>query len=53
LEPGAESYGRALPAAGEARTIQLIRRQLIEERHWPRRNVRTKQFWTPGGKGLE
>jgi NADPH-dependent ferric siderophore reductase len=39
--------------AGEARTIQLIRRHLIEERHWPRRNVRTKPFWTPGKKGLE
>jgi NADPH-dependent ferric siderophore reductase len=39
--------------AGEARTIQLIRRHLVEERHWPRRNVRTKPFWTPGKKGLE
>lgn len=39
--------------AGEARTIQLIRRHLVEERRWPRRNVRTKPFWTPGKKGLD
>ena len=39
--------------AGEARTIQLIRRHLVEDRHWPRRNVRTKPFWTPGRKGLD
>ncbi|AJZ82045.2 siderophore-interacting protein [Streptomyces sp. AgN23] len=39
--------------AGEARTIQLIRRHLVEERNWPRRHVRTKPFWTPGRKGLD
>jgi NADPH-dependent ferric siderophore reductase len=39
--------------AGEARTIQLIRRYLVEERRWPRHNVRTEPFWTPGKKGLE
>lgn len=39
--------------AGEARTIQRIRRHLVEDRHWPRRNVRTKPFWTPGRKGLD
>jgi NADPH-dependent ferric siderophore reductase len=39
--------------AGEAKTIQLVRRHLVEERRWPRRNVRTKPFWTPGKKGLE
>lgn len=39
--------------AGEARTIQLVRRHLVEERHWPRRNVRTKPFWTPGRTGLD
>lgn len=39
--------------AGEARTIQLIRRHLVEERHWPRRNVRTKPFWAPGRRGLD
>ena len=39
--------------AGEARTIQMVRRHLVEERNWPRRNVRTKPFWTPGRKGLD
>ncbi|GAA2595445.1 hypothetical protein GCM10010435_88100 [Winogradskya consettensis] len=39
--------------AGEARTIQLIRRHLVEERSWPRRAVLTKPFWTPGRKGLD
>lgn len=39
--------------AGEARTIQLVRRHLVEERGWPRRSIRTKPFWTPGRKGLD
>jgi NADPH-dependent ferric siderophore reductase len=39
--------------AGEARTIQLIRRHLVEERGWPRRSVITKPFWAPGRKGLD
>ncbi|MFG1925954.1 siderophore-interacting protein [Cryptosporangium sp. NPDC048952] len=39
--------------AGEARTIQLIRNHLVQERGWPRRNVLTKPFWTPGRKGLD
>ncbi|MEU6200929.1 siderophore-interacting protein [Streptomyces sp. NPDC047061] len=39
--------------AGEARTIQLIRRHLVEERGWSRRQVRTKPFWAPGRKGLD
>ncbi|WP_317452547.1 siderophore-interacting protein [Streptomyces sp. CBMA29] len=39
--------------AGEARTIQLIRRHLTEDRGWPRRAIRTKPFWTPGRKGLD
>ncbi|SHF72446.1 NADPH-dependent ferric siderophore reductase, contains FAD-binding and SIP domains [Jatrophihabitans endophyticus] len=39
--------------AGEAHTIQLVRRHLVEERQWPRRNVRTKPFWTPGRTGLD
>ena len=39
--------------AGEARTIQMVRRHLVEERQWPRRNVLTKPFWTPGRKGLD
>ncbi|GAA3629281.1 hypothetical protein GCM10022223_53560 [Kineosporia mesophila] len=39
--------------AGEARTIQMIRRHLVEERNWPRRNVLTKPYWVPGRKGLD
>ncbi|WP_431885728.1 siderophore-interacting protein [Micromonospora wenchangensis] len=44
--------GRAY-LAGEARTIQLIRHHLVKERNWPRRNVITKPFWTPGRKGMD
>jgi NADPH-dependent ferric siderophore reductase len=39
--------------AGEARTIQLLRRHLISDRGWPRRSVRMKPFWTPGKRGLD
>ena len=39
--------------AGEARTIQLIRRHLVDDRGWSRRDIRTKPFWTPGKTGLE
>jgi NADPH-dependent ferric siderophore reductase len=39
--------------AGEARTIQLLRRHLVSERGWPRRAVITKPFWTPGKRGLD
>jgi NADPH-dependent ferric siderophore reductase len=39
--------------AGEARTIQRIRQHLVEERGWPRRNVVTHPFWTPGRRGLD
>jgi NADPH-dependent ferric siderophore reductase len=39
--------------AGEARTIQLLRRHLVSERGWPRQAVRTKPFWTPGKRGLD
>jgi NADPH-dependent ferric siderophore reductase len=39
--------------AGEARTIQLLRRHLVAERGWPREAVRTKPFWTPGKRGLD
>ncbi|MBB5915883.1 NADPH-dependent ferric siderophore reductase [Nocardia transvalensis] len=38
---------------GEARTIQLIRKHLVQDRGWPRRAVLTKPFWTPGKRGLE
>lgn len=39
--------------AGEARTVQLIRRHLVEDRKWPRRSVLTKPFWAPGRKGMD
>ena len=39
--------------AGEARTIQMLRRHLVEERGWPRQAIVTKPFWTPGKRGLE
>ncbi|MDT5275741.1 MAG: hypothetical protein QOE48_4524 [Mycobacterium sp.] len=39
--------------AGEARTIQTLRKILITERGWDRRDIRTKPFWTPGRTGLE
>ena len=50
----------ALPAepgiaylAGEARTIQLLRRHLVADRGWPRQAIRMKPFWTPGKRGLD
>jgi NADPH-dependent ferric siderophore reductase len=39
--------------AGEARTIQLVRRHLVTDRGWNRRDILTKPFWTPGKTGLE
>jgi NADPH-dependent ferric siderophore reductase len=39
--------------AGEARTIQTLRKILVSERGWDRRNIRTKPFWTPGRAGME
>jgi NADPH-dependent ferric siderophore reductase len=39
--------------AGEARTIQTLRKMLVTERGWDRRNIRTKPFWTPGRSGVE
>jgi NADPH-dependent ferric siderophore reductase len=39
--------------AGEARTIQLLRRHLVTERGWPRQAICTKPFWTPGKRGLD
>jgi NADPH-dependent ferric siderophore reductase len=39
--------------AGEARTIQLLRRHLVTERGWPRQAIHTKPFWTPGKRGLD
>jgi NADPH-dependent ferric siderophore reductase len=39
--------------AGEARTIQALRTELVTRHGWPRRAIRTKPFWTPGKRGLE
>jgi NADPH-dependent ferric siderophore reductase len=39
--------------AGEARTIQALRKILITERGWDRRQILTKPFWTPGRTGME
>lgn len=39
--------------AGEACTIQTLRKILIGERGWDRRDIRTKPFWTPGRSGME
>jgi NADPH-dependent ferric siderophore reductase len=39
--------------AGEARTIQMLRRHLVSDRGWPRQAVVTKPFWTPGKRGLD
>ena len=39
--------------AGEARTIQMLRRHLVAERGWPRQAIRTKSFWAPGRRGLD
>jgi NADPH-dependent ferric siderophore reductase len=39
--------------AGEARTVQMLRRHLVAERGWPRQAIRTKPFWAPGRRGLD
>lgn len=39
--------------AGEASTIQMVRKHLVKDRDWPRRNVVTKPFWTPGRRGMD
>jgi NADPH-dependent ferric siderophore reductase len=39
--------------AGEARTIQLLRRHLVADRGWPRQAIRMKPFWALGRKGLD
>ncbi len=39
--------------AGEAKTIQAVRRHLLNDRGWTRTQVLTKPFWTPGKRGLE
>ena len=39
--------------AGEARTVQGVRSHLVRERGWPRRQLVTKPYWTPGRTGLD
>jgi len=39
--------------AGEARTIQLLRRHLVTTRNWPRQAITMKPFWTPGRRGMD
>ncbi len=39
--------------AGEAKTIQAVRRHLMDDRGWPRTSILTKPFWTPGKRGLD
>jgi NADPH-dependent ferric siderophore reductase len=46
-EPG------AVYLAGEARTVQMLRRHFVSERGWPRQLVRSKPFWAPGKRGLD
>lgn len=46
--PGGVAY-----VAGEARTVQEVRRVLVRESGWDRRSVLTKPFWAPGKRGLE
>lgn len=38
--------------AGEARTVQSVRKYLKRELDWPKGAVVTKPFWTPGKTGL-
>ena len=60
LESGLTDVRLELPAtpgvaylAGEARTIQMLRRHLVAERGWPRQAIRTKPFWAPGKTGMD
>ncbi|WP_262401885.1 siderophore-interacting protein [Actinomadura sp. CNU-125] len=39
--------------AGEARACQAVRRHLVDERGWSRRDVVVKPFWTPGRRGMD
>jgi len=48
LTPGTVVY-----LAGEAKTCQSIKRHLLHGRGWPRRDIVTKPFWTPGRRGMD
>ncbi|GAA2912575.1 hypothetical protein GCM10010517_79170 [Streptosporangium fragile] len=48
LTPGTVAY-----IAGEAKTCQAVKRHLLHERGWPRRDIVVKPFWTPGRRGMD
>jgi Siderophore-interacting protein len=48
LVPGTVVY-----LAGEARTCQSVKRHLLHDRGWPRRDIVVKPFWTPGRRGMD
>jgi NADPH-dependent ferric siderophore reductase len=50
--PSNSSGPYAAYLAGEARTIQMIRGHLVNDRGWNRHHILTKPFWTPGKRGM-
>ncbi|WP_155060062.1 siderophore-interacting protein [Streptomyces blattellae] len=48
LVPGTVAY-----IAGEAKTCQAVKRHLLQDRGWPRRDIVVKPFWTPGRRGMD
>ncbi|MEV5411218.1 siderophore-interacting protein [Thermopolyspora sp. NPDC052614] len=48
LTPGTVVY-----LAGEAKTCQSVKRHLLHDRNWPRRDIVVKPFWTPGRRGMD
>ncbi|ROO84016.1 siderophore-interacting protein [Actinocorallia herbida] len=48
LKPGTIAY-----LAGEAKTCQSVKRHLLHDRSWPRRDIVVKPFWTPGKRGMD
>ncbi|GAB2817754.1 hypothetical protein GCM10022221_14500 [Actinocorallia aurea] len=48
LKPGTIAY-----LAGEAKTCQSVKKHLLHDRSWPRRDIIVKPFWTPGRKGMD
>ncbi|GAA2732446.1 siderophore-interacting protein [Actinocorallia aurantiaca] len=48
LVPGTVAY-----LAGEAKTCQAVKRHLLNDRGWPRRDIVVKPFWTPGRRGMD
>ncbi|MEU5677061.1 MULTISPECIES: siderophore-interacting protein [Streptomyces] len=48
IRPGTVAY-----IAGEAQTCQAVKRHLLHERGWPRRDIVVKPFWTPGKRGMD